>query len=157
MECWLTLTFMVIRVVESSNGGHKIGKIFAWKSTYSKVIINFENWFNGKVSKSDKIWLSKSIFYVTNHLIICFACKSKNRKSCSYHFRIYLTVRYTRFKMRTIACSAICTQRKLKFILHRDDCQPIENISQSEASPLHQANQLLGSTVVCILVRIQPF
>ena len=29
--------------------------------------LNFENWCNEKVSKSAKIWLSKSIFYVKNH------------------------------------------------------------------------------------------
>ena len=30
--------------------------------------LNFANWSNGELSKSDKIWLSKSIFYVKNHL-----------------------------------------------------------------------------------------
>ena len=28
---------------------------------------NFENWNNGELSKSTKIWLSKSIFYVKNY------------------------------------------------------------------------------------------
>ena len=32
---------MAIRVVEFSNGGYKIGKIFAKESTYSKEIIEF--------------------------------------------------------------------------------------------------------------------
>ena len=30
-------------------------------------LMNFENWCSGEVSKSAKIWLSKSNFYVTNH------------------------------------------------------------------------------------------
>ena len=29
--------------------------------------LNFANWCNGEVSKSAKIWLSKSIFYIKNH------------------------------------------------------------------------------------------
>ena len=32
---------MAIRVVEFSNGGYKIRKIFAYESTYSKEIIEF--------------------------------------------------------------------------------------------------------------------
>ena len=46
---------MVIQVVEFSSGGYKIRKIFAKKSTYPKEILNFENWYNGEVSKSAKI------------------------------------------------------------------------------------------------------
>jgi hypothetical protein len=45
---------MAIRVVEFSNGGYKIRKIFAYESTYSKEIIKFENWVSGEVSKSAK-------------------------------------------------------------------------------------------------------
>ena len=30
-------------------------------------LLNFENWVNGEVSKSAKIWLSKLIFYVKNY------------------------------------------------------------------------------------------
>ena len=29
-----------------------------------RILLNFEFWINGELSKSDKIWLSKSIFYV---------------------------------------------------------------------------------------------
>ena len=32
-----------------------------------RKLLNFENWCNGEVSKSSKIWLSKSIFYVKNY------------------------------------------------------------------------------------------
>ena len=33
----------------------------------NQQFLNFENWTNGEVSKSAKIWLSKSIFYVKHH------------------------------------------------------------------------------------------
>ena len=32
-----------------------------------RKLLNFENWVNGEVSKSAKIWLSNSIFYVKNY------------------------------------------------------------------------------------------
>ena len=35
---------------------------------------NFENWSNGELSKSTKIWLSKSIFNVKNHWKILKWC-----------------------------------------------------------------------------------
>ena len=43
--------------------------------------LNFVNWCNWEVSKSAKIWLSKSIFYVKNHLNlsdIFFSLKNTN-------------------------------------------------------------------------------
>ena len=58
---------MVIRVVEFSSQGYRIRKIFAERSTYPRKLLNFENWCGGEVSKSAKVWLSKSIFYVKNH------------------------------------------------------------------------------------------
>ena len=42
---------MAIRVVEFSNGGDTKLEIFAKESTYSKKLLNFENWVNGEVSK----------------------------------------------------------------------------------------------------------
>ena len=44
---------MAIRVVEFSNGGYKIRKIFAQESIYLKKMIEF--WINGELSKSAKI------------------------------------------------------------------------------------------------------
>ena len=38
---------MAIRVVEFSNGGYKIRKVFAKESTSSKEIIEFKNWISG--------------------------------------------------------------------------------------------------------------
>jgi hypothetical protein len=35
------MTPMAIRIVEFSNGGHKIRNIFAYESTYPKEIIEF--------------------------------------------------------------------------------------------------------------------
>ena len=44
---------MAVRLVEFSNGGYKIRKIFTYESTYSEEILNFENWVNGEVPKFD--------------------------------------------------------------------------------------------------------
>ena len=44
-----------------------------------RKLLNFENWVNGEVSKSAKIWLSKSIFYVKNYL---------NLSKFFFHWRI---------------------------------------------------------------------
>ena len=44
-------------------------------------LLNFENWVNGEVSKSAKIWLSKSINYVKNYpnlSIFFFSLKNIN-------------------------------------------------------------------------------
>ena len=51
----------------SGKGGHKIRKVFPKNQHNQRKLLNFENWFNGKVSKSAKIGLSKSIFYLKNH------------------------------------------------------------------------------------------
>jgi hypothetical protein len=49
-------------------GGMQNDKGFGLKINCSQMkSLNFANWFNGEVSKSDKILLSKSIFYVRNH------------------------------------------------------------------------------------------
>ena len=48
----IAVSNMVIRVVEISSGGYKIGKIFASESTYPK---DYEKWRSRQVSKSDKI------------------------------------------------------------------------------------------------------
>ena len=48
-------------------GGMKLERFFPKNQHTQRKLLNFENWLNGKVSKSAKIWLSKSIFYVKNH------------------------------------------------------------------------------------------
>ena len=67
---------MAIRVVEVSNGGYEIREIFVKKSTYTKdfFFFHFELWINGELTKSAKIWLSKSIFYVKNHWNLLWVC-----------------------------------------------------------------------------------
>ena len=62
---------MVIQIVEFSSWGYKFGKFLPKNQHTQMKLLNFENWCNGEVSKSAKIWLSKSIFYVKNHRIGC--------------------------------------------------------------------------------------
>ena len=70
---------MAIQVVEFSNGGYKIRKIFAKNQHTQRKLLNFENWVNGEVSKSAKSLnlltfkvnflyqkLSKSLFSLKN-------------------------------------------------------------------------------------------
>jgi len=65
VQCWRTLMpCMAIRVVEFSNGEYKIRKFLSKNQHTQRKLLNFENWVNGEVSKSVKIWLSKSNFYV---------------------------------------------------------------------------------------------
>ena len=47
---YIVVYIMATQVVEFSNGGYKIRKIFALKSTCPKEILNFENWCSGEVS-----------------------------------------------------------------------------------------------------------
>ena len=49
-ECGIML-IMAIQVVEFSNGGYKIRKIFAKNQHTQRKLLNFENWVNGEVSK----------------------------------------------------------------------------------------------------------
>ena len=63
-----------------------------WKSFCLKINIptentnlNFENWCNGEVSESAKIWLSKSIFYIRNHSNL-FNFLSLNNTNLGAHF-----------------------------------------------------------------------
>ena len=57
---------MAIPVEEFSREEYKISFWLKINCIQMKLP-DFENWSNGKVSKSDKIWLSKSIYYVKNH------------------------------------------------------------------------------------------
>ena len=58
---------MAIRVVEFSCGGTKLEGFLPMNQYTQRKGLNFEDWCNGEVSKSAKIWLSKSIFYVKNY------------------------------------------------------------------------------------------
>ena len=46
------LATMVIRVVEFSSGGYKIGKILPKNQGTQRKLLNFDNLYNGDVSKS---------------------------------------------------------------------------------------------------------
>ena len=58
---------MVIRVVEFLSGGTNLERFLPKNQHIKRKLLNFENWCNREVSKSAKILLSKSIFYVKNH------------------------------------------------------------------------------------------
>ena len=68
---------MVIQFVNFSNRG----TIFLPKNHHTqRKLLNFENWVNRKGSKSAKIRLSKSIFYIKTHpnLSQFFSLKNTN-------------------------------------------------------------------------------
>ena len=55
---------------------------FLFKNQHTKrKLLNFEFWINGEVSKSARIWLSKSIFYVKNHPTLSNFFSQKNTNS----------------------------------------------------------------------------
>ena len=58
---------MAMQVVEYSREGYKFERFLAKNQLQSKKLPNLENWSSGELSKSAKILLSKSIFYVKKH------------------------------------------------------------------------------------------
>ena len=48
-------------------GGTKLEWFLPKNQHTQRKLLNFEFWINGKLSKSAKIWFSKSIFYVKNY------------------------------------------------------------------------------------------
>ena len=48
-------------------GDAKLERVLPKNQHTQMKLLNFEFWINGKLSKSAKIWLSKSIFSVKNH------------------------------------------------------------------------------------------
>ncbi len=49
-------------------GDTKLERFLPKNQHTQRKLLNFEFWINGELSKSAKIWLSKSIFYVKTHL-----------------------------------------------------------------------------------------
>ena len=84
---WLKVQSMVTRVVEFSSRGIKLPK----NQHTQRKLLNFENWCNGEVSKSAKILLSKSIFYVKTQRI-----KKKIEKDSDdfWHRKLTLKVKF---------------------------------------------------------------
>ena len=69
---------MAIRFVEFSSGGIKLERFSPKNQQTQRRFLNFENWTIGEVSKKAKILLSKSIFYVKNHLNLSHFFSIKN-------------------------------------------------------------------------------
>ena len=65
--CFWWLVTMAIPVMEFQVLGYKIRKIFPQNLHIKRKLLNFKNCCSWEVSKSAKIWHSKSIFYVKNH------------------------------------------------------------------------------------------
>ena len=55
------------RLWSFQNRGIKLQKFLPNNQHTQRKLLNLENWVSGEVSKSAKIWLSKSIFYVKNY------------------------------------------------------------------------------------------
>ena len=77
--------YRVISVVEFPREGYKIRKVFAYKSIFQKeTILYFVNWCSSELSKSSKIWLSKSIFYVKNAADLSIFFVEEYQFRCSF-------------------------------------------------------------------------
>ena len=78
------LTLWQYGLLNFQEGDTKL-ETFLPKNQYTqRKLLNFENWCSGEVSKSAKIWLSKSIFYVKNHLNFYHSFSLKNTKLGAY-------------------------------------------------------------------------
>ena len=62
-----TLPLWQYRLWSFQTRGMKLERFLPKNQHTQRKLLNFENRCNGEVSKSAKIWLSKSIFYVKNH------------------------------------------------------------------------------------------
>ena len=60
-------TLWQYRLWSFQTGGIKLERFFPKNQHTQRKLLNFENWVNGEVSKSAKIWLSRSTFYVKNY------------------------------------------------------------------------------------------
>jgi hypothetical protein len=55
------------RLWSFQTGDTKLERFYPKNQHTQRKWLNFEFWINGELSKSAKIWLSKSTFYVKNH------------------------------------------------------------------------------------------
>ena len=76
--------------------GHTKLETFLTKKQHTqRILLNSEFWINGELSKSAKIWLSKSIFYAKNHpnpskFFMAEYSKVRNRRRrYGYQFSIF--------------------------------------------------------------------
>ena len=68
------------RVFSFQTGVTKLEKILPKNQHIQRKLLNFEKWCIGEVSKSAKIWLSKSMSKIKNHknVFIYFSLKNTN-------------------------------------------------------------------------------
>ena len=59
-------------------GGSKLERFLPKNQLTQKKLLKFEFWINNELSKSAKILLSKSIFYVKNHQNLSYFFSLKN-------------------------------------------------------------------------------
>ena len=67
---------------QTEGGGTKLERFYPKYEHTKRKLLNFGFWINGELSKSTKIWLLKSIFYV------------KNRPNCSHFFSMKIMYRF---------------------------------------------------------------
>jgi len=75
------------RLWSFQTGDTKLERFSPKNKHTQRKLLNYEFCINGKLSKSAKIWLSKSIFYVKNHLNLSDFFSSKNT-NLGAHFLI---------------------------------------------------------------------
>ena len=72
------LQSMAIGLWRFQKGGTRLERFLPMNHHTQRKLLKFEFWINGELSKSAKIWLSKSIFYVKNHPNFSHFFSSKN-------------------------------------------------------------------------------
>ena len=83
---WQNMTIAILYNMErlsSFQAGYTKLEQFLLKHQHNqRKLLSFENWVNGEVSKSAKIWLSRPIFYVKNYPNLSQSFKYINLGSC---------------------------------------------------------------------------
>ena len=80
---------MVIQVVQFSSGGTKLERFLPKNQ---RILLNFENWCNGEVSKSALIWLSNFLCQKSSESFsFFFSLKNINLEA---HFLLFNTINF---------------------------------------------------------------
>ena len=78
----------------------KLERLLPKNQHTQRKLLNFENWCSEEVSKSAKIWLSKSIFYVKNHLNLSnFFLLKNNNLGAHFNFMLLTFFDNINFKL----------------------------------------------------------
>ena len=87
--CWCSVWQYGLWIFQS--GGTALERFLPKNQPTQRKLLNFENWVNGEVSKSAKIWHSKSIFYVKNYpkLSQFFSIKEHQFRSTLFVIEIF--------------------------------------------------------------------